>query len=161
VREAAKAVRDGIDAGREPDGLYDTLRRSLGAESFAYFGRRLEQLQNATAWGAHARAVFDAAAAGSALAIEVIRRAAAALATLVKRLVDRGAPSDEVVAGGSVVVGQPLLYGMFVEELARLLPTSRLTLFTAAPVAGAVALARETLDTASSAATTRSAIVTP
>jgi N-acetylglucosamine kinase-like BadF-type ATPase len=149
VREAARAVRDSIDAGQEPDGLCEALRRSLDAESFAHFGRRLEELQNAAAWGAHARVVFDAAAAGSALAIEVIRKAATALATLVRRLVDRGAASDDVVAGGSVVVGQPLLYGMFAEELARLLPAARLTLFKAPPVAGAIVLARATLVAAS------------
>lgn len=148
VREAARAVRNSIDLGQRPDELYTALCKSLDADSFAYFGRRLEALGTASAWGEHARAVFDAASAGSKLATAVIRQAAVALAMLVKRLADRGAAADEVVAGGSVVVGQPMLYAMFSEELERILPASRLTLLDAAPVTGAIALAYRTLEAA-------------
>ncbi|HTJ56920.1 MAG TPA: ATPase [Devosiaceae bacterium] len=148
VREAAKAIRESIDLGREPDGLYDALRLSLGTQSFAHFGRRLNELRGAVGWGEHASAVFEAAAAGSELAVGVIHRAAQALALLVERLVERGASPTEVVAAGGVVVAQPLLFRLFQDELHCVLPMTRLTLLREAPVGGAVAIARRLIDEA-------------
>jgi N-acetylglucosamine kinase-like BadF-type ATPase len=141
VREAAKAVRNGIDLGQPTDELYDILRGSLGASDFSYFGRSLEQLRDATEWGRHSEAVFKAADAGSQMALDVIKAGAEALALLVQRLIDRGVDASDVVAGGGVVVAQPLLYRLFQEALAAKLPALRLTLLREPPVVGAIAIA--------------------
>jgi N-acetylglucosamine kinase-like BadF-type ATPase len=142
VREAAKAIRSSIDLGQPLDGLYAALCRSLDVPSFTHFGRRLERLGNARELGRHAGAVFAAAEAGSALAEHVIRQGALGLVNLVERLVERGASPDDVVAGGGVISAQPLLRRLLADQLALRLPDSRLTLWTAPPVAGAVEIAR-------------------
>ena len=153
VREAARAVRNAIDVGvdDEADCLYELLRRSIGAASFAEFGRELTRHRDASAWGRHARAVFDAAAAGSQLAAQVVHDAARALVVLVERLAARGAPSHEVVVSGGVMVGQPVLQDLFRQELGSRLPEARLSILTEPPVAGAVSLATRLLEPASEA----------
>jgi len=148
VREAARAVRDAIDAGRGADGLSKHLCEAVGAASVTELGRALATGQSASAWGRHARVVFAAAAEGSELAIRVVREAARALVLLVERVGARGALSRDVVAGGGVIVGQPLLADLLREELGRRLPDHRLTILTGPPVDGAVALARRLLESA-------------
>jgi hypothetical protein len=90
----------------------------------------------------HASAVFDAAAAGSALAHEVIISGGRALAGLVVRLAGRGAGVDDVVVAGGVVLNQPELYAALADALADALPATRVHPLTVPPVTGAVALAR-------------------
>lgn len=146
VREAVRAIRGAADGGGAADGLLQHLRRATGATSEVDLCRALGREPGASAWGRHAPAVFAAAAEGSELALRVIDDAARALVLLVERLVARGATSRDVVAGGGVVVGQPLLLDRFREELGRRLPDHRLTLVTRPPVTGAVALARQLLE---------------
>ena len=148
VREAVRAVRGAIDMERPRDSLYDALCASLGASSETEFGRKLAAVHGAADWGSHARAVFAAAQAGSGLALGVIREGARALAVLVRRVADRGADARHVVAAGGVIVAQPLLYGMFVEELAHAVPEAEPLLLRIAPVSGAVVLAQRLVDAA-------------
>ncbi len=148
VREAARAVRNGIDVGDETDALYDRLRRSIGAPSFPEACRELTRHKDAAALGRHARAVFAAADDGSELALRVIHDAARPLVLLVERLVARGAAARDVVASGGVMVGQPALQDLFRQELGRRLPAHRLSILTEPPVGGAVSLAAQLLETA-------------
>ena len=67
------------------------------------------------------------------------------LARLVDQLLARGAVGSDVVAAGSVVVGQPRLYDAFVEWVALRHPSLDVHLLTRPPVEGAVALARRML----------------
>jgi glucosamine kinase len=148
VREAVRAVRGALDAGRGADGLCDRLCEAVGATRVTELGRALATGQGASAWGRHARVVFAAAAEGSELASRVVRDAARALVLLVERVAARGAVSRDVVAGGGVIVGQPLLADLLREELRRRLPDHRLTVLGEPPVAGAVVLARRLVESA-------------
>ncbi|HEY4454627.1 MAG TPA: hypothetical protein VGN81_09990, partial [Pseudonocardiaceae bacterium] len=99
-------------------------------------------------WGPRAPAVFDAADAGSALAIGVIDAAADHLSTLVDRLVARGAIGSDVVAAGSVIIGQPRLAKAFEDQMAATHPNLTVTFLDEPPVIGAVVLARRLLAVA-------------
>lgn len=146
VREAARAVWAAHDRGEAPDALALGLTASLGVPEVPALGAALESATDVSAeWGRHAPAVFAAAAAGSALAGEVIADAGRALAALVVRLAARGVPVDDVVVAGGTVLGQPTLYGAFAAALETAVPGARPRPLTAAPVEGAVALARSLL----------------
>ena len=67
--------------------------------------------------GQHAKAVFQAAEMGSALAQRVIREGAGALVELVARLKQVGAEATTAVAGGGVIVAQPMLAHAFLEQM--------------------------------------------
>lgn len=143
VREAARVVADHCDNGGALDEpLTRRLFDGLGIPSPARIGSRLGQLGNAANVGSHAHIVFDAADAGSHLADRVIREGGAALAALVARLVNNGAPAHTAVAGGSVIAHQPRLWQAFATAL-ELLCQGRISskLFTGAPVEGACRLA--------------------
>jgi N-acetylglucosamine kinase-like BadF-type ATPase len=146
VREAARAVWAAHDRGEEPDALALGLLASLGVPEVPALGAALESATDVSAeWGRHAPVVFAAAAAGSALAGEVIAQAGRALAALVVRLAARGVAVDDVVVAGGAVLGQPALYEAFTAALAADLPGARPRRLTSAPVEGALALARSLL----------------
>ncbi|SKA27201.1 BadF/BadG/BcrA/BcrD ATPase family protein [Consotaella salsifontis] len=143
VRESARKAAHHLDAGGAPDEpLLRALSASLSLSALPRLGSALGTLGNAAAIGAHAPAVFAAAEKGSALALATIREGGEALARLVLHLVERGAPTAHVVAGGSVIVAQPLLWRAFCEALAGA-ASGRITphLFTEKPVEGACRLA--------------------
>jgi hypothetical protein len=75
-------------------------------------------------------------------ALAVVDDAATHLTALVSRLRARGAVGENVVAAGSVVLGQPLLADRLRARLGAAHPDLTLRLLDVAPVAGAVALAR-------------------
>ena len=89
--------------------------------------------------------MFDAADAGSALAVGAIDAAAGHLSTLVDRLIARGAVGSDVVAAGSVIIGQPRLARSFEDRIAATHPELTITFLTEAPVIGAVLLVRRLL----------------
>lgn len=93
------------------------------------------------AWAGWAPDVFDAAEHGSPAALAAVRSGADQLVALVADLVARGAAVTRVVAGGGVVAARPLLAERVGEGLHRGLGVP-LTVFSGAPVAGAVQLAR-------------------
>ncbi|MDQ0474543.1 N-acetylglucosamine kinase [Labrys wisconsinensis] len=141
VREAGRAVRLAVDRGEPRDPLHDALLASLGIADVTEIGRTLNAIADAAAVGSHARAVFAAAEAGSALAGRVIREAGRFLAELVERIARRGASIAQVVAGGGVIAAQPILMTAFAEEMAHAFPLARVQLLQRPPVFGAVVLA--------------------
>ncbi|MDO0909494.1 BadF/BadG/BcrA/BcrD ATPase family protein [Streptomyces sp. DT2A-34] len=146
VREAARAAWAAHDRGEEPDELARGLLASFDVSEVPALGAALESATNVSAeWGRHAPVVFAAAEAGSPLARTVITEAGRSLAALVERLAARGVVVDDVVVAGSTVLAQASLYGAFATALARSVPGARPQPLCAAPVEGAVALARSIL----------------
>ncbi|KKC37418.1 hypothetical protein WH87_12880 [Devosia epidermidihirudinis] len=142
VRDAARAVRASIDHGLSDDPLIAMLLGALGIDDPIKLGRRLYEMGDGVVWGQQAPVVFEAAEAGSRLATMVVSQAGEALAELVTTLVGRGADARHVVAGGGVIVQQPRLMEAFHTAMAKKHPSSRVTLLDAAPVKGALTLAR-------------------
>jgi N-acetylglucosamine kinase-like BadF-type ATPase len=142
VREAAKAALLAHDDGLPDDGLLAALLDAFAVADAERLARAVNDEPTTDNWGSRAPAVFAAATAGSALAAAVIDGAAAHLVRLVTQLRDRGAVGTDVVAGGSVVVGQPLLADAVRSGLARRHPELAFHLLRAEPVEGALALAR-------------------
>ncbi|MBY3307957.1 ATPase [Rhizobium laguerreae] len=145
VREAARAVRGSIDLGESGDPLVGSLMSRLETSDPTKIGRLLNETRSAAIWGSYAGAVFDAAARHSPLAVKVINEGATALARQVGILAGRGADARHVVIGGGVAVDQPSLFEAFRAAMGQISPASEVTLLKAAPVTGALALARTLL----------------
>lgn len=142
VREAAKAVLYSLDSGGTLDPLVTRLLAAFAAQDGAELALALTETGSAEGWGAHAREIFEAADEGSTLAVGVIQDSGEHLARLVHQLLDRGIPAEAVVAGGSVIQGQPRLQQAFGSALERRGSGVTLTILDRAPVLGALALAR-------------------
>lgn len=127
------------------DPLADPFARALaeiyGVDDITELALAFTVDAGATAWGAHAPALFDAAASGSPVALDTLRAAAATIADGVAALVRRGATGSLIVAAGGVIVNQPLLQDLLRSELVRVAPGLRLQVLTDPPVEGALALA--------------------
>lgn len=153
VREAVRAVVRHFDAGgQKTEPLAEALVQVLAVPAIPRLGSTLAALGGPAAVGAHAEAVFDAAARGSELARRVIREGGASLAELVLHLEARGAGVSHVVAGGSVIAAQPSLWQAFSDAVsagssARITPH----LFSGSPVEGACRLAAALAETSSGA----------
>ncbi len=145
TREATRAALFAHDDGLPDDGLLAALLSAFDVENAERLARAVNDEPTMDTWGPRAPAVFGAADAGSGLAASVIDGAADSLARLVDQLLARGAVGSDVVAAGSVVVGQPRLYDAFVARVAQRHPALTVHLLTAPPVEGAVALARRML----------------
>ncbi|MET3925738.1 BadF/BadG/BcrA/BcrD ATPase family protein [Devosia sp. 2618] len=153
VRDAVRTVAAHFDrGGARGEPLVEAIIEALELKSVPRLGTVLAQLGNATAVGALAVAVFDAAESGSELAAEVIRQGGNALAELAGHLHRRGARATHAVAGGSVIVSQPRLWQAFVDGLAASTPQITPRLFSGRPVEGACRLAAR-LATSSTHAT--------
>lgn len=146
VREAAKAIRRSTDDGTAPDALARLLLASLGTTDQTRLGGILGRMRSAADVGRHAPPVFAAAAEGSSLAKNVIDAGGRALAQLVAQVVRCGATKRRVVAGGSVIVNQPMLWRAFVDEITQILPETEPILLRRPPVIGALLLARQALQ---------------
>jgi N-acetylglucosamine kinase-like BadF-type ATPase len=145
VREAARAVRGAIDAGERPDILAALLSEALGLADITGIGKALVARGSAVAIGSLVPLVFDAERRGSRIAAAVIEEGGAALAALVLRLIGRGATGNSVVLGGGVLTAQPSLMDAFRRALAASAPSWTARLVPAAPVEGALSLARRIL----------------
>ena len=143
VREAARTVRRSLDSGEPLEPLGRSLLQALGIDNPVELGRALGDQGSAARIGSFVPLVFAAADAGSALALDVIAQGGKALAALVSRLIDRGAPGNDIVTGGGVITRQPRLFEAFQSALATVAPDWRLTLLREPPVFGAMALARQ------------------
>ena len=143
VREAARTVRRSLDSGEPLEPLGRSLLQALGIDNPVELGRALGDQGSAARIGSFVPLVFAAADAGSALALDVIAQGGKALAALVSRLIDRGAPGNDIVTGGGVITRQPRLFEAFQSALATVAPDWRLTLLREPPVIGAMALARQ------------------
>jgi N-acetylglucosamine kinase-like BadF-type ATPase len=147
VRLATVAALTAYDDGEPDDGLLSALQQAFGVTDPPALARAVNDEPTTDHWGPRAPAVFAAADAGSALAVGVVDAAADHLATLVSRLRGRGAVGTDVVAAGSVIVGQPRLADAFRARIGSAHPHLTVTLLTEPPVAGAVALARRATTT--------------
>ncbi|HEY4459659.1 MAG TPA: BadF/BadG/BcrA/BcrD ATPase family protein [Pseudonocardiaceae bacterium] len=145
VRLATIAALAAHDEGRPDDGLLTALQRAFRVDGPESLARAVNDEPTTGNWGPRAPAVFDAADAGSALAIGVIDAAADHLSTLVDRLVARGAIGSDVVAAGSVIIGQSRLAKAFEDRMAATHPNLTVTFLDEPPVIGAVVLARRLL----------------
>ncbi len=142
VREAAKAALFAKDDGQPDDGLLGALIRDYGVSDAERLTRKVNDEPTMDNWAPHAPAVFAAADAGSELAVRVIDDGARALALNVGQLIRRGAIGHDVVVAGSVFVNQQRLRDAFTRHLGRIAPGMQVHLLEAAPVEGAVFLAR-------------------
>ncbi|HWM34606.1 MAG TPA: BadF/BadG/BcrA/BcrD ATPase family protein [Pseudolysinimonas sp.] len=143
VREATRAALRAHDDGHPDDGLLGGLCAAFAVDGAERLARAVNDEPTMENWGRAAPAVFAAADAGSALASTVIENAARHLARLVDQLVRRGAAGTDVVAAGSVIVGQPRLFSALVRLVGERHPSFTVHLLTEPPVAGALALARQ------------------
>lgn len=148
VREATRAALLAHDDGLPDDGLLGALTAAFGVADAERLARAVNDEPTMANWGPHAPAVFGAADAGSALAAEVVAAGAEHLARLVDQLLARGAVGRHVVAGGSVIAGQPRLAEGLRERLAARHPELELVILREPPVAGALAIARRLADEA-------------
>lgn len=144
VREAGSKVARYLDkGGNDADPLVQGMRASLSVSSPPRLGSAIAECGSAARVGEHATAVFDAAAAGSRLAHEVIEEGAQALVDLVGNLLDRGAETSIVVAGGAVMANQPLLSKAFARGITRDFGDRvSVEIYRGPPVQGACNLAR-------------------
>lgn len=148
VRLATIAALTAHDEGAPDDGLLAALQRAFGVDGPEALARAVNDEPTTGNWGPRAPAVFGAADAGSALAIGVIDAAADHLSTLVGRLVARGAVGADIVAAGSVIIGQPRLAKAFEDRITETHPNLSVTFLAEPPVIGAVVLARRLLAVA-------------
>lgn len=142
VREATRAALLAHDDGDPDDGLLGALLRAYGVADAERLARAVNDEPTMANWAPHAPAVFRAADAGSALAAGVVAAGAEHLARLVDQLLARGAAGRHVVAGGSVIAGQPRLAEGLRERLSARHPELELVILREPPVAGALAIAR-------------------
>lgn len=145
VREATRAALAAHDEGRADDGLLGALQRAFGVPTAERLARAVNDDATVANWAPRAATVFAAADAGSPLAAAVIDAAAEDLATLVSRLIARGAVGSTVVAAGGVIVGQPRLAKALEHSLEIRHPRMVLRVLDQDPVTGAVVLARRLL----------------
>ncbi|MFF0267070.1 N-acetylglucosamine kinase [Kribbella sp. NPDC004536] len=140
VREAARAVLGELDRGEPADPLGRRLLGVFEATDGPELALAVTTSTSAASLGERAVEIFDAADEGSALAVLVIQEAGQQLAELVDRLIRRGVTTGQVVAGGSVLLGQRRLYDAFAAALGRRHSELAVQLLDRAPVLGALAL---------------------
>lgn len=143
MREAGRAVALHLDYGGLADEpLVTLLFKALGITSSARIGSSIGSSGGASALGSHAHIIFEAASMGSLLARQVIRDGAKELADLVARLKHKGSEATTVVAGGSVIASQPMLWTAFADQIAtRFTGHVAARLYLGPPVEGACRLA--------------------
>jgi N-acetylglucosamine kinase-like BadF-type ATPase len=131
------------DEGKPDDGLLGHLIATFGVSDAERLTRQVNDDPTSENWAPHAPAIFAAADKGSALAQGVIVEGARYPAELVGQLRNRGAVGADVVVAGSVIVNQARLYDAFNRFVAERHPDLTVHVLHAAPVEGAVLLARK------------------
>ncbi len=142
VRAAARAALLARDEGAEDHELLRRLEVAFDVADPDELTLSITIDPSPAHLGPAAPAVFAAADAGSTLARDVIAEGASALATLVDRLLRKGAAGRVVVAVGGVMTGQPRFFLRFRERVLEAHPDLDVRLLEAPPVAGALVLAR-------------------
>jgi N-acetylglucosamine kinase-like BadF-type ATPase len=145
VREAVRAALKAHDEGRV-DELLPALLQAFAVPDAPRLARAVNDDPRVENWVRGTLPVFEAAARGSALALDVIESAGNSLADLVVTLAESGAAVTDVVAAGSVITRQPALFQAFTRAVGRRLPGSTTHLLGVPPVMGAIALARTALS---------------
>jgi glucosamine kinase len=151
VREACRAVLARLDDGAGLDRLGERLLSAFKVTDGPQLAMALSRDSSAHRWGSYAPEIFLAADEGSGQAQRVIEAAGEKLAGWVAQLRARGVPSEQVVAGGAVIVSQPRLRAAFAEALAAVQPGVELSILDHPPVRGALALARSVAEAAAAA----------
>jgi N-acetylglucosamine kinase-like BadF-type ATPase len=142
VRAAARAALLARDEGAEDHELLRRLEVAFDVADPDELTLSITVDPSPAHVGPAAPAVFPAADAGSTLARDVIAEAASALASLVDRLLRKGAAGRVVVAAGGVMTGRPRFFLMFRERVLEAHPDLDVRLLEAPPVAGALVRAR-------------------
>lgn len=141
VRVAIGAVLLDWDRGRQDDPLALTLVNAFGVKHLLDLPSQLLRAP-ASDWSRHAPLIFDSLNRDSQLARQVIDAAVTSLTSIILRLRERGAVFNRVIAAGSVIRHQPILFDLLAKALIRHDETLTLSLLHSAPVTGALALAR-------------------
>ncbi|WP_382304549.1 N-acetylglucosamine kinase [Herbiconiux sp. UC225_62] len=153
VREATKRALLRHDDGFDDDGLLAALLETFGVTDAERLARAVNDDPSTENWGPHAPVVFEAAHAGSLEAQIVIEGAAQHLARLVRQLVAHGAVGSDVVAAGSVISAQPLLFDRMSDLVTAAHHRLHVRLLDRPPVAGATELAARLVGAPASAPT--------
>lgn len=132
-------VAGGAEATADP--LLGILLESFGVADAERLARAVNDDPTTENWGPHAPAVFRAAENGSVEAALVIDGAARHLARLVDQLLAHGAVGSDVIAAGSVVTAQPVLFDRMSALVTARHPGLTVALLDRGPVTGAVELA--------------------
>jgi N-acetylglucosamine kinase-like BadF-type ATPase len=131
-----------------PTAISQALIRDVGASSLADLVEGLSQGYY-TLDASAAPLIFAVASAGDQVAIDLIRWAGCELGELAKSVIRQLAIEDlefEIVLVGSMFKGGPLLIDPMFETIHAVAPKARLVPLTAPPVAGAVLLAMEQVN---------------
>lgn len=145
VREATRAALHARDRGAADPILDSALARAAGEPSVEAVSMTM-MLRPAETWARFAVAIFEAEAAGSVIARDVIRSATDSVSSLVESVVRQGARATHVVLGGSVVASQRGYAAQIEQTLTSLFPALTVTVLRDEPVSGAVAMARQLLS---------------
>lgn len=143
VRQAVRALLRAQDAGTPDPTLIEHLARAAEVQGIEQIAFAMTD-RPATHWSSWAPAIFDAASNGSPVAAATIASAARALAGLVGSVIDRGAIDSDVVMAGGVVVAQPAFADQITVNIRHLAGHADVHVLHEPPVAGAIALARDT-----------------
>ncbi|AZS45125.1 N-acetylmuramic acid/N-acetylglucosamine kinase [Microbacterium oleivorans] len=143
-RRAAVALLRAVDR-RGTEAMTDPLAArflaAFNALDHVDLALRFQANASEASWGGFAPEVFAAAAAGSAIAHEVVAASAGHLTDAVSAVRARGARGADVIAAGGVITAQPLLADLLRADLQRTDGTLRFHVLDEPPVAGALALA--------------------
>ncbi|KKB11350.1 hypothetical protein VE25_13690 [Devosia geojensis] len=142
VRDAARQVLDAYDR-QDDDPLCALLLAALDVAHPHGLSHHLGST-DPRLWAAATPAIFEAVEAGSARARLLVDAHAGAMAGMVELLARRGGDVATVVAGGGVLVNQPMLFEAFAATVRRRLGQGiAVVLLDKAPVAGAVNIAHQ------------------
>ena len=139
TREASREVIGRAESGRPVGPLGEAILAACGARDSRELIANLHAMHEPMQWAGVASVVFATANVDPG-AIEVIRRAAAALAELVRQVQDAIGLEGPVVLAGGLLLNQPIL-----EAEVRERTTARCIRLEEPPVEGAVRLAEELL----------------
>lgn len=143
AREAMRGVLDAFDDGDAPDSLGRNLMNHFGVSDIVALSCAFNGDPRLSTWAALGPLVFTSADEGSVIAETVIESAARELARDVGRVRARGAVGANVICAGGVITNQPRLYRALTRHIDNLDLGLTVSLLTAPPVVGAVALARK------------------
>jgi len=135
TREAAREVMRRADAGLPLGQLGSALLKSFGAGDATQLTAKLHELREPMQWAAAAQVVFETAESDRG-AMEIVGRAASALAALARDIQTSLAIDGPIVLAGGLLLNQPRLETAVREQISA--PCVRLD---EPPVEGAVRLA--------------------
>lgn len=149
ARESVRGVLASRDAGELLDILGQMLMKEYRICDEKQLMYAFTHKPSITSWGKVAPLVFQAALSGSIIAQAVIDSAAHELAANTVQAKNRGAIGHDVLVAGGVITNQRLLFDAFRRHLEELAPELRVRLLSRPPVHGALAMAKQIIQTSS------------